>query len=103
MSPVYRENISVYLMQGALIDFYLNYSYTSSLLSLFSKFWRYGVRFHLFCPYQIFNNYEIVVNFSIMANKCGKENLLHAGWSHLFTFNVKGFEACQWSVSSNKQ
>ena len=42
MSPVYRENISVYLMQGALIDFYLNYSFTSSLLSLFSKFWRYG-------------------------------------------------------------
>lgn len=42
MSPVYRENISVYLMQGALIDFYLNYSFTSSLLSLFSKFSRYG-------------------------------------------------------------
>lgn len=51
----------------------------------------WSVRFHLFCPYQICNNYEIVVNFSIMANKCGKENLLHAGWSHLFICNWKRF------------
>lgn len=103
MSPVYRENISVYLMQGALIDFYLNYSFTSSLLSLFSKFWRYGEVYVSICFVLI--KYVIIMKllrtFQLWQTSVGRKICYTLG-DHIYlyvtenVFFLSSLHRCYW-------